>query len=357
MLETDLEGGRAQLAIERVRRELIGQLLGIQQGLLEGVRLLFGLVALRLSGGQKLLDNIGQRALTLRRLVIAAYTHAGHDLLRMLPGIIGLRAPDVELDVGPGCGGALIGLAVAVAVERLSIEPIVLGPYERVVRDVLADDCTRIQRGEVGHAHRGFEVEAGRRCQNDRALIGLVIRRLDAAGLRRHHDDGLAALVALLEDQGLDLDALATCKDVADGHGAGIRHRHGIVEHVQLLIELHHQIAVLNTVGGDDGAIGRGAPLQAEDVLGRDVVLDRGPLYGIGGGGRVIGVAGNHCDRLLRINAGDFHLIDDDVTGLVEKNKIAANNHVVGGLGLNGPVHRVRRIDPRQLAAHEVLAD
>ena len=42
-LKANLEGGRAELPIEGIRRQFVDQLLCIEKGLLEGVRLFFGL--------------------------------------------------------------------------------------------------------------------------------------------------------------------------------------------------------------------------------------------------------------------------------------------------------------------------
>ena len=43
--------------------------------------------------------------------------------------------------------------------------------------------------------------------------------------------------MTLLEDERLNLDTLTARKDVADGHRARIRHRHGIIKHIQLLVK------------------------------------------------------------------------------------------------------------------------
>ena len=255
-------------------------MLGIEQGLLERISLLFGLFALRFAGGQQALDDLGKSSLGLTSLGIPTNTDPSLEFCGMFPRIGWIRSPDIKLDISPldpwaRCLRQLRAVGVA---DEAAGQIIVFRPDERVMGDVFTDDGAGVQRGKVCHSDGRGVIESWIGCEHNGSFVGVFLAAVFCFGSAcafhrrprrgRKHLDALAALVTFFEDQGLDFDALAPSEDVADGNGAGIRHRHGVVEDIEFLVELDDQITILNTVGGDLGPISGRAALEAKDVLG-----------------------------------------------------------------------------------------
>ena len=116
----------------------------------------------------------------------------------------------------------------------------VLDPQEGVVADVFAHNRGGIQRGKIADAN-GARVKPRLRVQHNGALIGIIRTRRG----NREHGNQNVTLATRLEHQGLDLNPLATGKDIGDRDGADIRHGHRIVECLQFLVEFNDQIAIL----------------------------------------------------------------------------------------------------------------
>ena len=107
--------------------------------------------------------------------------------------------------------------------------------------DVFAHNRGRIQRGKIADADGARDIKPRLRIQHNGPLIGIIRTR------RGNREDGNqnVTFAARLEHQGLNLNPLATGKDVGDGDGADIRHGHCIVERLQFLVEFNDQIAIL----------------------------------------------------------------------------------------------------------------
>ena len=102
----------------------------------------------------------------------------------------------------------------------------VLDPQEGVVADVFAHNRRGIQRGKIANTNGARDIESRLRVQHNGALIGIIRTRRG----NREHGNQNVTLTTRLEHQRLDLNPLATGKDVGDRDGADIRHGHRIVE-------------------------------------------------------------------------------------------------------------------------------
>ena len=204
VLKTNLECARAELTIERVRRQLVCQLFSIQQRLAERIRLLLGLLALCLSGGEQLPHNGGQSALREgavrggRRLRITADAAAYHDFARhLLRIVLRVRSPDVKVNIGEEdtrSSVLLICHGAETDSQKVPVRVKVLHPDERVVADILGLNRARIQRGEIRNAHGALKVESGLGVEHNRALIALLLHSAWLVVSIWHHLDDLARL-------------------------------------------------------------------------------------------------------------------------------------------------------------------
>ena len=342
VLESDLEGPAAELPIEGIGRELVGQLFGIEQGLAAWVGLGRRLFPLGLAGGEQTANNGGQHGLgAIEGLGVATDTCSDLDLDGMLALVLGVGSQQVKGNVRVAIvGQGLIGTGSSSAgsAHQSPIQPIVLAPDERVVANVFALNRRRIQGGEIRHADGGLGIEAGHRVEHNGALVGIVLFGGLARRARQNGNERVA-LSARPEQEALGLDALPPRKDVADGDTADVRHRHAVVEDLQLLVELEDEVAVLETVLADEGPVRRRAPMKAENVGRADVVLDNDPLGGKGELGLVQHLsvfapdfADRHPGPLHRPN---HHLVRHGFARLVQEAEGPAGPQV-----LDGPAER-----------------
>ena len=359
VLEANLECAGTQLTIERVRRQFVGQLLGIQEGLLECIWLLFRLLPFRLSGGQEPRHNIWKRSFEI--LGVAAHAHAAFHLFGILSVIAILRSPDIKLNIRPGCPRRrilFVFLRTIIKSEKRPIQIIVFHPHQGVVGYILADDGAGIERGKVRNSYRGFEVEAGFGGQDNRPFIGILLGGFFASWLSRQHLHALPSLVAFPKDEGLNLDSLASREDVADGNGTRICHGHCIVEHVQLLIEFHCQVAILNTIGGYRGASCRSTlPMKFEDILWSNVIFHHGPFDDILRGHPkilYIFVRRLQNEGLFCPDTHYLEFFDYGIARLIQEDDIAPYNYIRRILCLYNPLG-ICSINTGTLATHKVL--
>ena len=333
-------------------------MLGIQKRLFERIGLLFRLLPFRLSRRQESRDNIWKCSFEI--LGIPTHTHAALHLLRILSEIAILCSPDIKLNIRPRCASRrrrLIFLGTVIKSEKCPIQVIVFHPYEGIVGYILADDRAGIQRGKVRNSYGGLKVESGFGCQDNRPFIGILLRGFFTAWLSQDFH-ALFSLITFAKDEGLDLDSLASRKDVSYRNGTCIRHCHCIVEHVELLIEFHRQIAILYAVGGHLGAICGPFPVEFEDVLGADIILDNGPLHNIlGRRYQVLRICG--CRKNEGLVWPDTHYLEffnNRVPRLIQEHDISPCNHVACVLCLYNPL-RIRRLNSGTLSTHKVLTD
>ena len=172
----------------------------------------------------------------------------------MLASVRRVRTNDVILNVGKRVPFTfIIDLGTPLMCNKFPFIRKILHPQKGIVTDVLADNRRRIQGRKVAYTNRASGIKSRLRVQDNRTLIG-IISTLCGSGENRNEN---IAFTAALEHKGLNFDALAACKDVTDGDGANICHRHGIVECLQFLIQINDQVAILKTVFPYDGTVFR----------------------------------------------------------------------------------------------------
>ena len=195
--------------------------------------------------------------------------------------------------------------------------------------DVFTDDSARVKRRKVTHTHGRIRVESRCGVKNDGAFIRIffcggklflirpelldvfqlfpvgttillqlpcslcqcrpihllvLLRYLRGRRIRipqRHLQDfnELPLEHTILENQRLNLDALAARKDIRNWYRANIRHGHRLVEHVQLLIQLQRQVAVLNAICRHLGTVRVAPTMELENLGWTHVVLHDRPLH------------------------------------------------------------------------------
>ena len=97
--------------------------------------------------------------------------------------------------------------------------------------------------------------------------------------------------------------------------------------------------------------------MQAEEFLGRYVVLHDGPLDGLADGEGEIGVGGGiYDDTDLRHDPPHEEFINDAVARFVQEDHVAARRDVGGHLRIQMPDLRAA-VNVVQRAAHEMLTD
>ena len=267
----------------------------------------------------------------------------------MLPLIGRIRLENIVLDIEVIPGRQIvITIRAFLDGHKAAGQIVVLDRDHRIVAHVLTDLRGGIQGTEVQGCYRlVVAVNAGERIQHNGAFvplnvivvlghnqfrnlcerIGLILCSSFTGRRCREHRNEAILLAALVEDQGFGLDALAPCKDKFHRHPAHIGHRHGIVEDLELLEELHHQIAILNTVLGYLGSVGGTLGVECKDILGTHIILGLGPADGR----RAVflesgaGIGHPHMEG-LGLYSNHFELLADDVVLLIHEHYRAAGN-------------------------------
>ena len=270
----------AALTVERVRSDLVCQLPLVQHVGHEGVRLLLRQLARGLACCEQLLQNGRQNGfravLELRK---SAHFFPAQVLLHLAARI---RLPAIRVvlhvhviiikqiivNVLPGFRVLFARLA-----HHLAIQVVLLCPDLAVVRQVLADHGGRIQRRVIVACHGIVQVEAALGGQHNGAFVAFAGWPLVNDG---HERVFLAAFFGHVARQ---LDALAANDQETDGHAANLRHFVVARDHVHLLHEMVHEVAILNAVFGNDGARTGALIRHAENVLRRHVVLGDAPAH------------------------------------------------------------------------------
>ena len=356
VLESDLEDSGSQLTIQRVRSQLVGKLLGIQKRLPEWIGFLLDLRPLGCSGREKPLDDSGQCGLPGARILgVATDSDSRLDLGRLLPRIGRVRLPDVEGNINPstphGLSRRLILFNLAIGPSRLEEIPsqvVVVHPEQRIVADILGLDRRGIQRREITHSNRRPRVKPGSRVQDNRTFVGILLlhdflairtnprRRRSIEWRRRLSLDYHPRPMTELEDKGLNLDTLASREDHRHWNRTDIRHTHRIVEGLELVIEVHSQVAILNTIGRYKCSVLRGAPVEPKDIGWAYVILDDDPLDRQV---RVeLQVCLGRCDTKVAIaDLGNGELLRELISGLVNENHGTPHFRIPGGGCLEFP--------------------
>ena len=193
----------------------------------------------------------------------------------MLASVRWVRTNNVILDIGKSVSLTfIVEFRAPLMCDKFSLVRKVLYPQKGVVTDVLADNGGRIQRRKVAYTNRAGRIEPRLWVQDNRTLIGIIAA---LCGCRKNGNENVA-FAAALEHKGFDFNTLAARKDITDGNGTNVSHRHRIVECLQFSIQVNDKIAILQTVFPYDGTVFRRTSVKTKDILRTNVVLYHDPF-------------------------------------------------------------------------------
>ena len=167
---------------------------------------------------------------------VTAHSATTLDFIRHLALVRRVRTDNIKLNIRVGESWIIFkGLGAPLVRNPFAIRRKVLHPDQRIVTNVLAYNRGGIKRGKIADTDGRRRIEAWFGVQHNRALIGVL--SASVARDRQDRDDNIF-FTTELEDKGFNLDALATNEDVTNRHGTDIRHGHGVIERLQLLIQV-----------------------------------------------------------------------------------------------------------------------
>ena len=168
----------------------------------------------------------------------------------------------------------IVVLEIPGLVQQFSFQIVFFGPDFAVGGQIVANHRRRIQRCVIQTRNRIVHIHGTFGGQDDGAFVSVGFKRLFQIG---HERVLLSAFFRYITGE---FDALATKDEEGNRHTANPGHFDITGDDVDFVHQVVNEVAILNTVFGDPGAIRGRSFGQSENVLGRYIVFGHAPFDG-----------------------------------------------------------------------------